>query len=273
MNRTLTLSRSFVTRVDQTPHTLATAAMFGIGVEEDQRIVLYDNLEVTLGPGRVIFVTGESGAGKSSLLKDIHAAIKDDPAFSLPMQVLGMAQGDDGVGAIVDRFGDWPLDRVLELLNFVGIAEAFVYLRTPQQLSDGQRYRYQLARYIHQAMVIEGRQPVVIVDEALAFLDRITARAVAYQIRRVASKTGICFVLATTHDDILTDLQPNTMIRFRLNMDPEVTEHAHGEEEEHRSATRNDLDEGHRTEARGQGEAGRARVEGADDHAATSAGD
>jgi len=224
-------SRSFSTRVDPTPHVQACAAMFGLGIDEDLQITLYNDVPVELGAGRIIYITGESGAGKSCLLSDIrNAAAKDTSLMLMEVAQTWPAK------PLVDQFGDWSLNQAAELLAATGLSEAFVMLREPAQLSDGQRYRFMLAMSIYEARTIaaacanagEERTVVICIDEFLAFLDRTTARNVAHQTRRVATKHGLCFVVATTHEDIDHDLQANTKITLRLTQKPEYQTNATG---------------------------------------------
>jgi len=216
----LTFSRRFSSTVEPTVNVKAIAAAFGLGINEDLEITLYENLEVPVGAGRIIYITGDSGAGKSCLLRDIKArtaAMEDFMVLTDPVV------GDMPDKPLVDQFGDWGIKAVCEILAQVGIAEPFVYLRKPRELSDGQRYRFVLAAMIYQAqMQAKGRVPIVCIDEFLAFLDRETARNVAFQIRRVSIKHQMCFVVATTHNDFERDLQANTTITLRLNLPPEL---------------------------------------------------
>lgn len=216
----ITVSRSFTTRVKPTPHVKACAAMFGIGIDEEHRIALYEGLGIRLGFKRIIYVTGDSGAGKSCLLKDVRAKLSRMKRASVIEQPSVETSPDE---PLIEQFGDWGFSRIAELLNYVGISEPFIYCRCPRELSDGQRYRFFLAQMIHSAMHLgEGTLPVILVDEFLAFLDRETARNVAYQVRRVSSRFGLCFIVATTHNDFVRDLQPNMTITMRLNMEPHV---------------------------------------------------
>lgn len=214
------VSRAFSTTVVATQNVQACAQMFGIGLDETVDVCLYKDLKIKIGAGHIIYITGDSGAGKTSLLRDIRAALEGRSDVFL-VDVDTGAEEDDL--PVLDRFGDLGLEEICGLLAYVGISEPFVYLRRPRELSDGQRYRYRLARLIHAARQAgTGRFPVVIVDEFLATLDRTTARVVARQIRKASMDHGICFVAATTHDDIQQDLAANTRITMRLNYTPRV---------------------------------------------------
>jgi ABC-type ATPase with predicted acetyltransferase domain len=217
---TLRLSRSFTTRVEPTQNVLACASAFGIGVDEEQTISLYQDLDVRLGRSRILYVTGDSGAGKSCLLRDIAENLATVDGY----EVVRWDEAYDKTIPVIDQFDGMDIKEVSAMLAYVGIAEPFVYLRRPQELSDGQRYRFMLAKLIHAANRLpNGVQPVILVDEFLALLDRETARNVAYQVRRVSSKFGHCFVVATTHADIADDLRANTTITLRLNIAPKIS--------------------------------------------------
>jgi hypothetical protein len=111
---------------------------------------------------------------------------------------------------LVDAF-DEPLDRTTALLALAGLGDAFVMLRSPNQLSDGQRYRLRLARAIHSAQ--QASQPcVILADEFGATLDRLTATIVAEHLSRWIRATHHTLVCATTHDDLLEPLQPTVLI-------------------------------------------------------------
>ena len=46
---------------------------------------------------------------------------------------------------VVNCFGDEPVMETLKLLGRVGLGEAWSYLRTPSELSEGQKFRLRLA--------------------------------------------------------------------------------------------------------------------------------
>jgi ABC-type ATPase with predicted acetyltransferase domain len=216
MKLTHAFTRSRKSACEPTPEVVAVAQMFGLGVDKEHEVVLYKDLEVTIGTGRVVFLTGESGAGKTSLLSDIKELAKGEASGFTVIEPLTVDRIPDR--PLINLFDD--LQEALELFTFSGLSEAFVMLRKPRELSDGQRYRLTLALAMAQARRVQN--PIIFMDEFLANLDRVTARAVAYSVRKVASKTGICFVLATTHDDILRDLNPNQVITMENGQQPRI---------------------------------------------------
>lgn len=171
------------------------------------------------GAGQIVLLTGPSGAGKSSLLRQLRRHVPgewiDLNAMSLPSR------------PVVDCFEGLELDAVLPLLSRVGLAEVWTYLRTPEELSEGQRWRLKLAiavnaaiqedRRGHGSMVPDGsRVParVLAADEFAAVLDRITARIVAHATRKlVTSASGLGAILATSHDDLIAALRPDLIVR------------------------------------------------------------
>ena len=59
----------FSTKAEMTERTLAVCEAFGLGVDETKRFVVYNNFNLQFRRGDLIYVTGDSGGGKSLLLK------------------------------------------------------------------------------------------------------------------------------------------------------------------------------------------------------------
>ena len=71
---TFRINIRYRTRTEITPRTIAVAEAFGLGVDEHQEHVVYDDVELKISPKDIVLVTGESGSGKSVLLR---ALVKD----------------------------------------------------------------------------------------------------------------------------------------------------------------------------------------------------
>lgn len=192
-------------------HVLDVACMFGLGADETQQIQIIPPTDLDLSPSEVVFITGPSGSGKSTLLRLIDQAVAArDDAKVLHFDRLPALPDRP----LVDCFGDAPLERVLRWLSLAGLNDAFVMLRRPAELSDGQRYRLRLAQVMGMLDQHEDGQALTIVlaDEFGATLDRLTAAIIARNIRKWASASQVCFIAATTHDDLLEPMQPDTLI-------------------------------------------------------------
>jgi ABC-type ATPase with predicted acetyltransferase domain len=106
---------------------------------------------------------------------------------------------------VVDCFGH-DIVAGLRTLSAVGLGDVFSLLNRPGRLSDGQQHRFRLAQ------ALTAGKPFVFADEFCSALDRITAAALAYNVHRLARRTGTTLVLASSRDDILLDLAPDVLI-------------------------------------------------------------
>ena len=213
------------TRVEPSANVLQVAAMFGLGVDEQRLIDIVPETQFSLKPNQIIFITGASGGGKSTLLQLIATACERNDLPVLRFDELP----DLPDRPLVDVFDNLPLHETLRLLSLAGLNDAFVMLRKPSELSDGQRYRLRLA----QAMACwedddEASDPctgVILADEFGATLDRLTAKILAANVRKWVDRQPVCFIAATTHDDLLEPFSPDLVIDKGLGDDMEVFEH------------------------------------------------
>ena len=87
-------------------------------------------------------------------------------------------------------------------------------LRTPSELSDGQRYRFRIAYALHALPHPSPLTPIpILLDEFGAILDRTLAKVVAFNLRKLATRSGVGVLCATTHEDLLDDLNPDVHVR------------------------------------------------------------
>ena len=184
------------------PSSRAAVVMdhFGIGFETGRHVIAED-LELPIVPGDVVCFTGSSGSGKSSLMRAVAG------------QLSGVVNIDDlelGDRVLVDAI-NLPVRDAMRLLASCGLGEAQLLLRTPRELSDGQRYRFRLA------LALARRPDWIVSDEFSATLDRSLAKVIAFNIRRMADRSRTGFLLATTHEDILDDLAPSLHVVCRLD--------------------------------------------------------
>ncbi|HLW64774.1 MAG TPA: hypothetical protein VKS79_05590 [Gemmataceae bacterium] len=215
------------------------ADLFGLADTEPPHVVA-ENVALDIRPGDVALVTGPSGSGKSSILRAAGQQLNalDAHAVDLPNKPL------------IDALRG-PVEVRLDNLSACGLSEARLLLRTPTELSDGQRYRFRLAYALDQMeRVVAARSPdraagpteglpigvarsgdraitekggqFLLADEFAAMLDRTLATVLAFNIRKLATRTGVGFLLATTHEDLAEDLNPDLHVRCRGDAHVEV---------------------------------------------------
>ena len=199
---------AYKTKTDITDRTVAVAEAFGLGVDEFQKHVLYDNVELRIGLTDIVYITGDSGSGKSVLLRRIQ---KDLTAECINIKNVKV----DRRKPLVDTLGK-SLEEALELLSRVGLNDAFLFVRRYSQLSDGQKYRYRIAK------MIESGKQYWIMDEFCATLDRDTAKIVAFNVQKLARRLGRGVFAATTHTDLSGDLNPSVHIHKRFGKEIQV---------------------------------------------------
>jgi ABC-type ATPase with predicted acetyltransferase domain len=192
------------------------ADLFGLADDEPPHVIA-ENVTLDVRPGDVVLFTGPSGSGKSSLLRAAGRQLGACDAAALELPDVPLVDALPG-----------PLPERLERLALCGLSEARLLLRTPAELSDGQRYRFRLAYALDRASApLEdsrrgntltqpsalGTEHFILADEFCAVLDRTLAKVLAFNVRKLASRTGVGFLLATTHDDLLDDLNPDLHVR------------------------------------------------------------
>lgn len=129
-------------------------------------------------------IVGVSGSGKTTLaLAAYPTAIWPEPLSAL-----------DGELAVIDALvegvqGCWPLELLLQILTQVGLGSAWVWMQTVPSLSEGEKFRFQMARQILRGIAAqvaqETKRPLtLVVDEFTCGLDVLTARNVCWTLEK-----------------------------------------------------------------------------------------
>lgn len=198
---------SYETHTKITPRSLVVAEAFGLGIDEAQKFKVLD-AELKIGPQDIVYITGDSGSGKSVLLRAIRADLGDE-AIDLSEVAVDLDKPlIETVGATVEQG--------LELLSKVGLNDAFLFLRTYSQLSDGQKYRYRIAK------LIESGKQWWLMDEFAACLDRDTAKIISFNLQKTARSCGKAVIVATTHSDLVEDLSPSVAVFKRFGEEIQI---------------------------------------------------
>lgn len=199
----LEINKSFSSRCERSDRVIKVAEAFGLGLEDRNWTVL-DNISLEINQGDVVYICGQSGAGKSVLLREIVAKIEEQ------IQVVNIDKIEFEDKPLIDQIGD-SMAEAIRLLSIAGLSDAYLYIRKPSELSDGQRYRFRLAK------LIEGGADVWVADEFGAVLDRVTAKVVAFNLAKTARQLNKTLIVATTHTDLVDELSPSLKIVKRFH--------------------------------------------------------
>ncbi|MFP4355471.1 MAG: hypothetical protein ACLFUJ_10165 [Phycisphaerae bacterium] len=187
-------------------NTAWVQSVFGMDASRPGQLVIADSVPLEILPGQILLFLGPSGSGKSSLLtetlRQVSASL--DPELNPAGQV--ETRIEPGSAALIDRL-DLPADEAAALLTSCGLGEGPLLLRTVDQLSQGQRYRFAVA-----AAIASGLRTIA-ADEFCAALDRTCAKVLAGNLRKLADRRGLSFLVATTHEDLTEALGPDTIVR------------------------------------------------------------
>ena len=202
------------------------AVEYGLG---DRRVRAVDGVNLSISPGEILGLAGESGCGKSTVANALMQILRP------PAQLAGgqiVFQGEDLTGKSreelrkfrwrnvsmvfqsamnalnpVTRVGDQFVDmmrahervskrqallRAGELLDLVGI-DARRVRAYPHELSGGMRQRVIIA------MALALRPELVIMDEPTTALDVVVQREILQQVKTLQQELGFA-VLFITHD-------------------------------------------------------------------------
>ena len=199
-----TISKRFPYQVSLSEKVISVMRMFGLTVDQLCEKAVKHQCSLKINDGDVVFITGPSGSGKSVLLQELERL------FPLS-EKLNLAEIETNGGKCVVDYVEGGFLEALRFLNTAGLNDVYCILNQPRYLSDGQKYRYRLA------MALATKKRYVFADEFCSELDRITASVIAYNIRRYAKRYGITFVLASSQDDMLPDLEPDVLVINELS--------------------------------------------------------
>jgi lipoprotein-releasing system ATP-binding protein len=185
-------------------------------------VTLVEDIDLAVGRGELVAITGPSGSGKSSLLYLL--GLLDTPTAGevlfdgRPTQELDKDARAEirlaGIGFVFQfhfllpeftllgnvmipmrRLGRWPRpemeQRAAAILDSLGLADHM--LKRPDQISGGQRQRVAVAR------ALANDPPLILADEPTGSLDSQSSEQV-FQVLRDIPAGGDKSVVAVTHD-------------------------------------------------------------------------
>ncbi|MFF6871734.1 methionine ABC transporter ATP-binding protein [Streptomyces sp. NPDC007910] len=209
---------------------ITTSGLTKVYESRGRQVTALDGVDLHVREGEVFGVIGQSGAGKSSLIRCVNllerptsGTVTVDGVDLTALAGKGRRAGRDlrrarsSIGMVFQHFNllssrtvkdniELPLEilgisgaersrRALELLDLVGLADkAKAY---PAQLSGGQKQRVGIAR------ALAGKPKVLLSDEATSALDPETTRSILQLLRDLNRQLGLTVLLITHEMDVV----------------------------------------------------------------------
>ncbi len=214
-------------------HVITTSGLTKVYRSRGREVTALDGVDLHVREGEVYGVIGQSGAGKSSLIRCVNllerptsgtvtVAGQDLTALAGrgPRAGRELRQARSRIGMVFQHFNllssrtvqdnvELPLEilgrsgkersrKALELLDLVGLADkAKAY---PAQLSGGQKQRVGIAR------ALAGDPKVLLSDEATSALDPETTRSILALLRDLNRQLGLTVLLITHEMDVVKSI-------------------------------------------------------------------
>jgi uncharacterized protein len=125
MKNLYTIDKRFHTRVARSQRVVEVAEAFGLGLD-DKEFVIFDKLDLDVKPGDVVYITGQSGSGKSLLLRELSSQMA---GRGKQVANLDHVETDPDV-PLIDQIGTSTNDAI-RLLSIAGLNDAYLFIRKP----------------------------------------------------------------------------------------------------------------------------------------------
>lgn len=183
-----------VVEIDYTPtfRTEKVAGMFDVPVTEKLKKEWHIELPIEGKEWNVGLIVGASGAGKTTISK---RAFGEDAYFN--------GSKWESKSLLDDFSKEHDIKNITDVLSSVGFSSPPAWLLPYSALSNGQKFRADLARAIIET---EG---LLVFDEFTSVVDRTVAKVGAFAAQKFIRKMNRKFVAVTCHYDVSEWLEPD----------------------------------------------------------------
>lgn len=198
----------FIKQIPRTKLTNQVERAFGTSLDTFEHTIL-KSLNFSINPESICLVTGMSGTGKSTILQLLNKKIQPTSGnLEIPQEAkIGTLSPIRSKRPLIDFLGKGNMNRGIELMNSVGLSEAFLYVKPFQELSTGQKYRAMLAS------LFSTSNNLWLIDEFCESLDPITAKLVAKKLSTVARECKATVVICSAdYEPFLETLCPDQVL-------------------------------------------------------------
>jgi GNAT superfamily N-acetyltransferase len=169
--------------------------MFDVPAAEKSKLDWQGEAPIEDKPWHVGLIVGPSGSGKTTLAREMFT-------------ITPAPEWDDNKAAIDCFAPDVPIDEITAACQSVGFNTVPAWLRPHRVLSNGERFRADMARVLLETPT----GGICVVDEFTSVVDRQVGMIVANSVQKWARRNSRQFVAVTCHHDIEPWLQPDWVL-------------------------------------------------------------
>lgn len=178
-------------KIKRTTRVRQLEALFDVPPQEKSKLEWHGKIPIEDMKWNVGLIVGPSGCGKSQILHHLF------PKFDRAMK------WDDR--AVVDNFESGSMQEITDTCTSVGFNTIPAWMRSFHVLSNGEKFRVEMARRLL-------RDNPIVIDEFTSVVDRRVAQIGAHAVQKKVRKLGKQFVAASCHYDIVEWLQPDWIL-------------------------------------------------------------
>src|SRR3990167_9317651 len=178
-------------RISSSGRARQLEGLFDVPRKEQSIVEWHGDLAIDSDEWNVGLIIGPSGSGKSSILQYLFGKSAD-----LKWKAMSIIDDFDSKKSMTD---------ISEVCRAVGFNTIPSWLRPYSVLSNGERFRVELARRLLE-------QNPIIMDEFTSIVDRQVAKIGATAVQKYARKKKLRFIGASCHYDIVDWLQPDWIL-------------------------------------------------------------
>jgi ABC-type dipeptide/oligopeptide/nickel transport system ATPase subunit len=146
-------------------------------------------------PYSIGVIVGSSGSGKTTLARQLFGSAFSEDRIMDPQR------------PVIDQFPEgFTYDQCQRILCDIGLSSVPCWIRPASTLSNGQRFRAEVA------LSMAKTDGITIIDEWTSVVDRTVAKVMSHCVQKHARRENKQVVLLSCHYDVLDWLQPDWII-------------------------------------------------------------